>query len=139
MISPNDFPDGLSRSTTYVGVITLDIKALAEATNEYPLVPGDTITCDYPAILRPNSTMTGRLRDASADWDSQHNGVGNYTIKDGKLTLSYDEGYIVEKSGKILTSSINFLEALILQRKAKIPLISTLPLAVLLLVPDSLS
>ena len=25
--------------------------------------------------------MTGRLRDASADWDSQHNGVGNYTIK----------------------------------------------------------
>lgn len=104
----NDFPDGLSRSTTYVGVITLDIKALAEATNEYPLVPGDTITCDFPAILRPNSTMTGRLRDASADWDSQHNGVGNYTIKDGKLTLSYDEGYIVEKSGKILTSSIKF-------------------------------
>lgn len=104
----NDFPDGLSRSTTYVGVITLDIKALAEATNEYPLVPGDTITCDFPAILRPNSTMTGRLRDASADWDSQHNGVGNYTIKEGKLTLSYDEGYIVEKSGKILTSSIKF-------------------------------
>ena len=104
----NDFPDGLSRSTTYVGVITLDIKALAEATNEYPLVPGDTITCDFPAILRPNSTMTGRLRDASADWDSQHNGVGNYMIKDGKLTLSYDEGYIVEKSGKILTSSIKF-------------------------------
>ncbi len=104
----NDFPDGLSRSTTYVGVITLDIKALAEATNEYPLVPGDTITCDFPDILRPNSTMTGRLRDASADWDSQHNGVGNYTIKDGKLTLSYDEGYIVEKSGKILTSSIKF-------------------------------
>lgn len=104
----DDFPDGLSRSTTYVGVITLDIKALAEATNEYPLVPGDTITCDFPDILRPNSTMSGRLRDASADWDSQHNGVGNYTIKDGKLTLSYDEGYIEEKSGKILTSSIKF-------------------------------
>ncbi len=70
-----DFPNGLSRSATYVGIITLDVKALAEATNEYPLVPGDTLTCDFPDILRPNNTMTGRLRDASADWDSQHDGV----------------------------------------------------------------
>lgn len=103
-----DFPNGLSRSATYVGIITLDVKALAEATNEYPLVPGDTLTCDFPDILRPNNTMTGRLRDASADWDSQHDGVGNYTIENGKLTLTYDDGYLVEKSGKILTSSIKF-------------------------------
>lgn len=104
----SDFPDGLSRSTTYVGVITLDVKALAEAENKYPLVPGDTLVCDFPSILRPNSTMTGRLRDASADWDNQHEGVGNYTIADGKLSISYDDGYIEEKSGKILTSSIKF-------------------------------
>ena len=103
-----DFPDGLARSATYAGDMTIDVRSMAAARGAYPLVPGDTIICTFPSILRPNGTLTGRLRDASADWDGEHGGVGDYRIADGKLTISYDDGYLQEKSGKIIESSIKF-------------------------------
>ena len=103
-----DFPDGLARSATYSGDMSISVKVLAQSKDAYPLVPGDTITCAFPSILRPNGTLTGRLRDATSDWDSRHNGVGDYSISDGKLTISYDAGYLEEKSGKVVESSIKF-------------------------------
>ena len=103
-----DFPGGLARSATYAGDITIAVRELAEHEGKYPLVPGDTLTCAFPSILRPNSTSTGRLRDASAAWDHARNGVGDYIISNGTLTISYDDGYLEEKSGKVLTSSIKF-------------------------------
>ncbi len=103
-----DFPDGLARSATYAGDLTLSVRSMAESQGAYPLVAGDTLTCSFPTILRPNGTLAGRLRDSSADWDSQHGGVGDYRIEGGKLHISYDEGYLEEKSGKVVESSIKF-------------------------------
>ena len=107
-----DFPNGLSRSSTYVANISIDTKSLLEAQDAYPFVEGDTLTCRVPDIINTGDGITsGRLRDATAEWDSEHDGVGSYSVAkdaDGHnmLTITYDDGYIDEKSGKVLSSSV---------------------------------
>ncbi len=107
-----DFPDGLSRSATYTANITINTQAMLEAQGKYPFVAGDTVTCKVPDLIRTGDGVTsGRLRDSTANWDGNNDGVGSYTVskdKDGHniLTITYDDGYITEKNGKILSSSV---------------------------------
>lgn len=107
-----DFPDGLSRSATYLADITIDTKSMLDAQGKYPLVAGDSIVCSMPDLLRGSEgTTSGRLRDSTAEWDGSHNGVGNYTLtKDDSgnniLSITYDDGYIAEKSGKVLSTTV---------------------------------
>ena len=74
---------------------------------------GDKVTCQVPDVIRLTSgaTTSGRLRDTTADWDSEHDGVGDYVVtedEDGHklLTITYDDGYVAEKSGKILSTTV---------------------------------
>lgn len=104
----SDFPNGISRETQYSGNLMVDVKQLAESADAYPLVPGDTITCNFPTILKENYSFSGHLHDIDANWDTTHDGVGEYKIENGTLTFTYDDGYIQEKNGKVLTSSVKF-------------------------------
>ena len=107
-----DFPDGLSRTASYSSTIVLDTKSMLEAQGKYPFVTGDTVTCRVPDLIRlTQGTTSGRLRDTTADWDGEHNGVGDYSVSqdaDGNniLTIKYDDGYIAEKNGKILSTTV---------------------------------
>ena len=106
-----DFPDGLPRSAQYSAELNIDTKAMLEAQGKYPFVVGDKVTVRVPDLIRTGGATSGRLRDDTAEWDSANNGVGNYEVtKDAEghniLTITYDEGYITEKSGKILASSV---------------------------------
>lgn len=106
-----DFPDGLERKASYVANITLDMKSMLDAQGKYPFVAGDKITCRVPDIINVGGTTTGRLRDSTADWDGAHDGVGTYEVVKGAdghnvMTITYDDGYVAEKSGKILSSAV---------------------------------
>ena len=107
-----DFPDGLSRSATYVATLSIDTEGMLKAQGKYPFVAGDSITCSVPDLIRTgDSTTSGRLIDTTAEWNDTHNGVGDYTVTQDKnghniLTITYDDGYVTEKSGKIIASSV---------------------------------
>ncbi|WP_066923173.1 Cna B-type domain-containing protein [Murdochiella massiliensis] len=88
--------------------IKFDIKDLANKEDSYPLVKGDTVTCDVPAILKESTISKGRIHDTEAVWDRGHDGVGNYAIENNKLVISYDDGYIDEKNGRIIVSELKF-------------------------------
>ena len=107
-----DFPDGLSRSATYVATLSIDTEGMLKAQDKYPFVAGDSITCSVPDLIRTGgSTTSGRLVDTTAEWNDTHNGVGDYTVTQDEnghnvLTITYDDGYVIEKSGKIIASSV---------------------------------
>ncbi len=107
-----DFPDGLARTSSYVVSLSIDTEAMLKAQDKYPFVKGDAITCSMPDIIRTGSgTTSGRLIDAAAEWSDVHDGVGDYTVtQDAEghniLTITYDDGYVEEKSGKIIASSV---------------------------------
>ena len=106
-----DFPNGLERKASYVADITIDTRSMLDAQGKYPFVAGDKITCRVPDIVNVGGTTAGRLRDTTADWDGAHNGVGNYEVTKGAdghniMTITYDDGYVTEKSGKILSSAV---------------------------------
>ncbi len=107
-----DFPSGLARTATYVASLDIDTKTMLEAQGKYPFVKGDTVTCSMPDIIRTGSgTTSGRLIDGTAIWNDTHNGVGDYTVtQDAQghniLTITYDDGYVDEKDGRIIASSV---------------------------------
>ena len=107
-----DFEGGLSRSANYTANIVIDTKAALEADGSYPFVAGDKLICRVPNLIKVGQgTTSGRLHDSTADWDSANNGVGDFEIiQDAEgnnfLTLTYDDGYVTEKSGKILAATV---------------------------------
>ena len=107
-----DFPDGISRSATYVVNLNINTEDMLKAQGKYPFVAGDKIICSVPDIIRTGSgTTSGRLIDTTAEWNDGHDGVGDYTVSKDEsghntLTITYDDGYVEEKSGKIIASSV---------------------------------
>ena len=110
-----DWPDGIDRTADYTLNLTIDIqKTLAQAGTEkgsngyYTVASGDSFTMNVSGLLRENASFSGRLQDTTAAWGSSHDGVGDYEIHDGKLTLSFDDGYLAEKQGEILRAVLQF-------------------------------
>ena len=106
-----DFPDGLSRSVKYSAELNIDTEAMLKAQGKYPFVTGDKVTVRVPDLIHTGAATKGRLRDSTAEWDSANNGVGDYEVtQDAEghniLTITYDDGYVAEKNGKILSSSV---------------------------------
>ena len=107
-----DFPDGLSRSADYTANLTINTEDMLKDQGKYPFVAGDKLVCSVPDLIRLDGGNTsGRLRDGTAEWDGAHEGVGSYVVsKDVNghniLTITYDDGYVAEKNGKILSSSV---------------------------------
>ena len=106
-----DFPDGLPRSVKYSAELNIDTEAMLEAQGKYPFVTGDKFTVRVPDLIHTGAVTKGRLHDSTAGWDSDHNGVGDYEVtQDAEghniLTITYDDGYVAEKNGKILSSSV---------------------------------
>ena len=106
-----DFPDGLSRSAQYSASVVIDTHAMLQAQGKYPFVTGDKVTVRVPDIIRIGNATSGRLRDSTAEWDSANDGVGDYVVaQDAEghniLTITYDDGYVAEKNGKILSSTV---------------------------------
>lgn len=109
----SDWPDGISRTSTYNMSVSIDIqKILRDAgfeasQNGYrTVVEGDAFEMGISGLLRENSSFSGRLQDPTAAWNGTHNGVGDYSISSGKLTIRFDRGYLDEKQGEILSASI---------------------------------
>ena len=106
-----DFPDGLPRSVKYSAELNIDTESMLKAQGKYPFVTGDKVTVRIPDLIHAGAATKGRLRDSTAEWDSANNGVGNYEVtQDAEghniLTITYDDGYVAEKNGKILSSSV---------------------------------
>lgn len=106
-----DFPDGLPRSVKYSAELNIDTKTMLEAQGKYPFVTGDKVTVRVPDLIHTGAATKGRLHDSTAECDSANNGVGDYEVtRDAEghniLTITYDDGYVAEKSGKILSSSV---------------------------------
>lgn len=106
-----DFPNGLPRSVKYSAELNIDTEAMLKAQGKYPFVMGDKVTVRIPDLIHAGAATKGRLRDSTAEWDSANNGVGDYEVtQDAEghniLTITYDDGYVAEKNGKILSSSV---------------------------------
>lgn len=106
-----DFPNGLPRSVKYSAELNIDTMAMLEAQGKYPFVTGDKVTVRVPDLIHTGAATKGRLHDSTAECDSANNGVGDYEVtRDAEghniLTITYDDGYVAEKSGKILSSSV---------------------------------
>lgn len=106
-----DFPDGLPRSVKYSAELNIDTEAMLKARGKYPFVTGDKVTVRVPDLIRTGAATKGRLHDSTTGLDSAHNGVGDYEVtRDAEghniLTITYDDGYVAEKNGKILSSSV---------------------------------
>ena len=99
----------VSRNADVKFALTFDmLDAIEQGDPSVIAKPGDHFVCTVPNIIdNGGNSWSGPLRDPTTRYDREHGSVGEWVIKDGTLSLNFEDGYITECEGKIKTSSVS--------------------------------